>query len=160
MSIWKKPLTLTGINAVHAGTAMQHLGIEITEIGADFIRGRVPVDSRTVQPLGILHGGINVVLAETLGSLAAWYACEADQMALGLDINANHLRPASSGWVTGTARPVHIGRKTHVWNIDMVDERGRPTCVSRLTMAVMPMPHDVAEFLASGRAPVDSGLRG
>ncbi|WP_455554812.1 hotdog fold thioesterase [Comamonas sp.] len=137
MSIWLKPATLEGINARNANTAVAHLGIEITEVGPDYLVGRVPVDHRTVQPFGLLHGGVSVVLAETLGSIAAYHAAPQDHLAVGLDINANHLRSARSGWVTGTARPVHIGKTTHVWQIDMVGEDGKPTCVSRITMAIL-----------------------
>ena len=137
MSIWKKPISLDHINTQCKGTAMAHLGIEFTEIGDDFLRARVPVDSRTVQPYGLLHGGVSVVLAESLGSVGAMFACPEDHRGVGLDINANHLRGATSGWVTGTARPVHIGRTTHVWQIDMVNDAGEMTCVSRITMAVL-----------------------
>jgi uncharacterized protein (TIGR00369 family) len=97
----------------------------------------VPVDGRTRQPYGLLHGGVSVVLAETLGSCGAAYSCPPGHRAVGLDINANHLRGATEGWVTGTTRPVHIGRTTQVWQIDLVDDAGRPTCVSRITMAIL-----------------------
>ena len=137
MSIWKKPATLSLITAEQANTAIQHLGIEITELGDDFVRGRVPVDHRTRQPFGLLHGGVSVVLAESLGSIGAYYASPEGYGAVGLDINANHLRSATSGWVTGTARPVHLGRSTHVWQIELVNEGGELTCVSRLTMAIL-----------------------
>jgi uncharacterized protein (TIGR00369 family) len=119
------------------GTAIAHLGIEFLEVGDDFISARVPVDSRTCQPYGLLHGGVSVVLAETLGSCGAMYASPEGHKAVGLDINANHLRGVTGGWVTGTARPVHIGRTTQVWQIDMVDDAGKMTCVSRITMAVL-----------------------
>lgn len=137
MPIWKKPATLSLITAEQANTAIQHLGIEITELGDDFIRGRVPVDHRTKQPFGLLHGGVSVVLAETLGSVGAYYASPEGHKAVGLDINANHLRAATSGWVTGTARPVHVGRSTQVWAIEMVNDAGELTCVSRITMAIL-----------------------
>ena len=137
MPIWKKPATLAIINAANHNTAAAHLGIEITELGDDFVRGRVPVDHRTVQPFGLLHGGVSVVLAETLGSIGAFYACPEGHRGVGLDINANHIRAASSGWVTGTARAVHIGRTTQVWQIDMVNDAGEITCVSRITMAIL-----------------------
>ena len=137
MPIWKKPIDLITLNATNDQTASQHLGIEIVELGDDFLRGRVPVDHRTRQPLGLLHGGVSVVLAETLGSLGAYYASPEGHNAVGLDINANHLRSATSGWVTGTARPVHLGRSTHVWAIELVNEAGELTCVSRLTMAIL-----------------------
>lgn len=137
MPVWKKPIHLDALNLHSANTAVSHLGIEITEIGDDFLRGRVPVDERTRQPFGLLHGGVSVVLAESLGSMAAFYASPEDHAAVGLDINANHLRSVRSGWVTGTARAVHIGRTTQVWQIDMVNEQGELTCVSRLTMAIL-----------------------
>ncbi|WP_284336203.1 hotdog fold thioesterase [Comamonas sp. NoAH] len=137
MSIWLKPATLDGINARNVNTAVVHLGIEITEVGVDYLVGRVPVDHRTKQPFGLLHGGVSVVLAETLGSIGAYHAAPEGHLAVGLDINANHLRSARSGWVTGTARPVHIGKTTQVWQIDMVDDNGKLTCVSRITMAIL-----------------------
>ena len=137
MPIWKKPLSLAAIQQSGANTAISHLGIEITEVGDDFLRGRVPVDHRTKQPFGLLHGGVSVVLAETLGSMGANYASPEGHRVVGLDINANHIRAATSGWVTGTARPVHIGRTTQVWQIDMVNDEGQLTCVSRITMAVL-----------------------
>lgn len=137
MSIWKKTCDLSELNALNENTAARHLGIEITDMGDDFLRGRVPVDDRTKQPFGLLHGGVSVVLAETLGSIGAYYASPEGHRAVGLDINANHLRAATSGWVTGTARPVHIGRTTHVWQIDISNEAGELTCVSRITMAIL-----------------------
>jgi uncharacterized protein (TIGR00369 family) len=137
MAIWTEPLTLDKLNAWNQGCAVSHLGIEFTEIGDYFLRARVPVDARTKQPYGLLHGGVSVVLAETLGSVGAACACPAGHRAVGLDINANHLRAATQGWVTGTARPVHIGKTTHVWQIDMVNEAGELTCVSRITMAIL-----------------------
>ncbi len=137
-SIWKQPVSIETLTDIHRGTAPEHLGIEFLEVGEDFIRARVPVDARTRQPYGILHGGVSVVLAETLGSCAAAYACTPGYRAVGLDINANHLRSATGGWVTGTARPIHIGRTTQVWQIELVDDEGRMTCISRLTMAVLP----------------------
>lgn len=137
MSIWKKPISLELLEQSAANTAISHLGIEMVEIGPDFVRGRVPVDARTRQPYGLLHGGVSVVLAETLGSLGAYHSSPEGHRAVGLDINANHLRSATSGWVTGTARPVHLGRTTQVWQIDMVNDAGELTCVSRITMAVL-----------------------
>ncbi|HKU27876.1 MAG TPA: hotdog fold thioesterase [Candidatus Sulfotelmatobacter sp.] len=136
--IWKQPISLEILNEFNKETVSPYLGIEFIEIGDDFIKGRVPVDHRTRQAYGILHGGVSLVLAETLGSVGAVYACPSGYQALGLDINANHLRGASSGWVTGVASPVHIGRSTQVWQIELSDEQGRLTCVSRLTMAVLP----------------------
>ncbi len=137
MTIWKKPISLEACNQTSENTAVTHLGIEFTDIGDDYLRGRVPVDERTRQPFGLLHGGVSVVLAETLGSIGAFYASPEGHRGVGLDINANHLRAATSGWVTGTARPVHIGRTTQVWQIDMVNDAGEVTCVSRITMAIL-----------------------
>ena len=141
MPIWKKPTTLEVLTQTSANTAVSHLGIEFVEVGDDFLRARVPVDERTRQPFGLLHGGVSVVLAETLGSVGAYHASPEGHRGVGLDINANHLRAATSGWVTGTARPVHIGRTTQVWQIDMVNDAGELTCVSRITMAILP-PRD------------------
>ena len=106
-------------------------------MGDDFLCARVPVDARTRQPFGLLHGGVSVVLAETLGSCGAAYAAPEGYRAVGLDINANHLRGVHSGWVTGLAQPVHIGRTTQVWQIDMRNAAGELSCVSRITMAIL-----------------------
>ncbi|HEY3048429.1 MAG TPA: hotdog fold thioesterase [Polaromonas sp.] len=137
MSIWKKPISIEAIAAIHVNTAPAHLGIEFLEVGDDFIRARVPVDSRTVQPYGLLHGGVSVVLAETLGSCGAHYSSPEGHRAVGLDINANHLKGATNGWVTGITRPVHIGRSTQVWQIELSNDAGELTCVSRITMALL-----------------------
>ena len=137
MPIWQHPISIETITAMCANTAVSHLGIEFVAVGDDFISARVPVDERTRQPFGLLHGGVSVVLAETLGSVAANFACPPGHKAVGLDINANHLRGVKSGWVTGTARAVHIGRTTQVWQIDMCNDAGEMTCVSRITMAVL-----------------------
>ena len=137
MRIWKKPVSIESLTAMHADTAVRTLGIEFLEVGDDFIRGRVPVDGRTRQPYGILHGGVSVVLAETLGSCGAASAAQEGQRAVGLDINANHLRSATSGWVTGTARPIHIGRTTQVWQIELRNDAQELTCISRITMAIL-----------------------
>jgi len=139
-AIWKQPVSIETLTEMHRQTAPDYLGIEFLEIGDDYIRGRVPVDTRTRQPYGILHGGVSVVLAETLGSCGAAFSCPPGYRAVGLDINANHLRSETSGWIVGTARPVHIGRTTHVWQIDLANEKGQLTCVSRLTMAILTPP--------------------
>lgn len=135
--IWTQDISVQILTDIHQGTAVQHLGMEFLEVGDDFITARVPVDNRTRQPYGLLHGGVSVVLAETLGSCGAAFSCPPGHRAVGLDINANHLRGATSGWVTGTTRPVHIGRTTQVWQIDLKNDAGEPTCVSRITMAVL-----------------------
>ena len=137
MRIWKQAISVELLTAASADTAITHLGIEFLEVGEDFIRARVPVDHRTVQPYGLLHGGVSVVLAETLGSCGAAYAAPEGHRTVGLDINANHLKGVSSGWVTGTTRPVHIGRSTQVWQIELVNDAGELTCVSRITMAML-----------------------
>lgn len=139
--IWKQAVSAATLTALHRDTAPAHLGIEFLEVGDDFITARMPVDKRTRQPFGILHGGVSVVLAETIGSCGAAFAAPEGHRAVGLEVNANHLRPASEGWVTGTARPFHIGRTTQVWHIEIVNDQGELTCVSRLTMAVLP-PRD------------------
>ena len=138
MSIWKRESSLEALEAECRNTLVSHVGIEFTELGEDCLRGRMPVDSRTRQPYGLLHGGGSVVLAETLGSIAA-NPCLADpnRMAVGLDINANHVRAMREGWVEGCARPLHIGATTQLWEIRIEDERGRLVCMSRLTMAVV-----------------------
>lgn len=145
MSIWFEkydhtaPAMLEQLNALAADTADSHLGIELTEIGADFICGTVTVDKRTRQPFGLLHGGVSVVLAESLGSVAANLCVDpAKFMCVGLDVNANHVRSVRAGKVTGTARPFRIGRTTQVWGIELEDDRQRLTCVARLTVAVLP----------------------
>lgn len=125
------------LNALSEGTAIRALGIEFTEIGADFVRATMPVDARTRQPYGLLHGGASVLLAETLGSTAGNLCVPDDRICVGLEINANHLRAVRDGHVTGTARAVHVGRSTQVWEIRIEDARGRLACLSRLTLAVV-----------------------
>ena len=137
MRIWKRPISVELLAAGNANSAVTHLGIEFLEVGDDFIRARVPVDERTRQPYGLLHGGVSVVLAETLGSCGAAYAASEGQRTVGLDINANHLKGTTSGWVTGITRPVHIGRSTQVWAIELRNDAGELTCVSRITMAML-----------------------
>jgi 1,4-dihydroxy-2-naphthoyl-CoA hydrolase len=138
MRIWHKEFTLEELRQRGIGTMVEHLGITVTEVGEDFLKGTMPVDNRTVQPMGILHGGASVALAETLGSLAANYAVDNQKKyCVGLDINANHVRAASKGVVTGIAKPRHLGSTTQVWSIEITDEEDRLVCVSRLTMAVL-----------------------
>lgn len=138
MALWKGTPTLDDVEKSCRDTLVSHLGIEFTELGENTLSGRMPVDARTHQPMGLLHGGASVVLAETLGSIAANLCLkDSDKRAVGLEINANHMRAMRSGWVYGTARPWHIGSSTQVWEISIEDERGRTVCVSRLTMAVV-----------------------
>ena len=136
-AIWTRPVSVELLTESHKGTAPEHLGIEFLEVGDDFITARVPVDHRTKQPYGLLHGGVSVVLAETLGSCGAIYCTPPGHHVVGLDINANHIRAATSGWVTGRTTPVHVGRSTQVWAIELRNEAGNLTCVSRITMAVL-----------------------
>jgi len=139
MSIWFKPVTAADVRAQLPGTMMEHLGIEITEIGDDFVRGTMPVDRRTHQPFGLLHGGASVALAETLGSFGAVMTLDpATHFCAGQEINANHLRGVKDGVVTGTARPIHMGGTSQVWGIEIRDPQGQLVCISRLTMAVRP----------------------
>ena len=137
MSIWRTAVTPEELNERGSRTMPGFLGIRVTEIGPDFLRATMPVNERTHQPFGVLHGGASVALAETVGSLAAMLSVDPSYMVLGQDINANHLRSISSGLVTATARPFHLGRSSHVWHIEIRDEQERLVCVSRLTMAVV-----------------------
>jgi 1,4-dihydroxy-2-naphthoyl-CoA hydrolase len=138
MAIWFNTTTLEAVRIRGKNTMVEHLGIDITELGDDFLKGTMPVDNRTVQPMRILHGGASVALAETLGSLAANLVVDPDKKyCVGLDINANHIRAARSGVVTGTAKPLHIGSSTQVWSIEIKDEENRLVCISRITMAVL-----------------------
>ncbi|HZX72361.1 MAG TPA: hotdog fold thioesterase [Rhodanobacter sp.] len=139
MSIWNQPTDLTRINAWSANTMMETLGIRITAVGDDWLQGTMPVDHRTHQPYGLLHGGASVVLAETLGSTAAMLTLDPEKdLAVGLDINANHIRGVRSGTVTGTAKVMHLGRTTQVWEIRIENADGALVCISRITMAVVP----------------------
>jgi len=138
MTIWKSVRTLAELNSARAGTLTEHIDIEFTEIGDDFIRATMPVDSRTWQPYGLLHGGASVALAETLGSTGATMCVDAEKFqCVGQEINANHVRAARRGLVTGTARPVHLGGRSHVWIIDIVNDEGNLVCTSRLTIAII-----------------------
>ena len=138
MSLWKQSTDLARINAWSANTMMQTLDIRISAIGDDWLQGTMPVDHRTHQPYGLLHGGASVVLAETLGSTAAMLTLDPEkELAVGLDINANHVRGVRSGMVTGTARMLHLGRTTQVWEIRIENEEGALVCISRITMAVV-----------------------
>jgi 1,4-dihydroxy-2-naphthoyl-CoA hydrolase len=138
MSIWRSLRTLEELNGNRDATLIANLGILFTEIGDDFVRATMPVDTRTVQPYGLLHGGASVALAETLGSMGAAMCVDADEyQVVGQEINANHVRAARSGLVTGTARAVHLGGRTHVWSIEIVNDAQKLVCISRITMAVI-----------------------
>lgn len=138
MSIWKSPITLELITDVREKTMSEHLGIEFTEIGDDYLKGKMPVDHRTLQPFGIMHGGASCVLAETLGSVAACYCVDiSKQVCVGLSLNINHIRMAKDGWVYGTARPIHLGGKTQVWDIAIENEEEKLISSTRLTLVVL-----------------------
>ena len=137
MNIWKIQVTAGAANERGKNTMSEHLGIEFTEIGDDFMTATMPVDHRTKQPVGIMHGGASCVLAETVGSTAANLCVEANQYCVGLDINTNHIRAIRSGVVTAIAKPFHLGKSTQVWGIEIRDEEKRLVSVTRLTMAVL-----------------------
>ncbi len=134
---FRRQVTLDQLNALSRNTLMEPLGIVFTELGADYLRATMPVDARTHQPYGLLHGGASAALAETLGSTAAGLCVGEDEGVVGIEINANHLRGAREGVVTGTARPLHVGRSTQVWEMKIENAAGDLVCISRLTLAVI-----------------------
>ncbi|OYU65517.1 MAG: thioesterase [Cytophagaceae bacterium BCCC1] len=137
--MFNKNFDLESLNAFGKNTLPGLIGIEFTELGNDFIIARMPVDSRTHQPFGILHGGASVVLAETIGSIASMLCLENPELqkAVGLEINANHLRAVKTGWVYGKVTPIHVGAKTHVWDIKITNEENKPVCICRLTTMII-----------------------
>jgi 1,4-dihydroxy-2-naphthoyl-CoA hydrolase len=139
-SIWHQKPNIELINGeINQGTIGEHLDINITEVGDDFIRGTMPADHRTFQPYGVVHGGANVVLAESLGSLGGALVIDITKYkCLGQEVSATHVRPVSSGLVIGTARPVHLGRRSHVWEIRLENEQGKLTCLAKLVLAIVP----------------------
>ena len=138
MSIWFKDYSLEDIGALQHGNMSGHIGIEFVRIGPDHLEARMPVDARTVQPDGILHGGASVALAETLGSIGGSMVVDRERFqVVGQEINANHLRAVRGGYVHGSAKPIHLGRRSQVWAIEIFDERKRLICISRLTLAVI-----------------------
>lgn len=142
-AIWKTAATAEDLKQFIQGTMIEHLGIEFLEVGEDSLTARMPVDRRTVQPAGLLHGGASATLAETLGSMAATLCLDPERkQCVGLEINANHIRAVRSGWVTGVVRPVHIGSTTHVWEIRITDEREKLVCISRLTLAILDLKRE------------------
>jgi len=131
-------ITLEDINKIGKGTMVEVLGIKFINIEPDKLVAAMPVDHRTIQPYGILHGGASVALAETLGSVAAYCSIDSTkQLSVGLEINANHIKSVKRGIVTGTATPIHIGRNTHVWGVEIINEDGKLVCTSRITMAIL-----------------------
>ncbi|EKT56547.1 hotdog fold thioesterase [Providencia rettgeri] len=135
--IWKRQFNLQQLAEMSKTCMLGHLGIEITVIGDDYLEGIMPVDHRTKQPFGLLHGGASVVLAESLGSIAGYMCSEGEQKVVGLEINANHVRAARSGVVKGICKPIYLGRRQQVWNIEVFNEQGKLCCTSRLTTAVL-----------------------
>ena len=136
--IWSKKPSIESLQAMCANTMCEALGMEFTEVGEDFLVAKMPVDHRTKQPLGLLHGGASVALAETLGSIASALCLESPKrMPVGLEINANHLKSASSGFVTGKVTPIRVGKSVHVWNIEITNELKELVCISRLTVAII-----------------------
>ena len=135
--IWQKNFTLENLNQLCSNSAVSHLSIEISAFGEDWIEATMPVGHRTTQPFGLLHGGISVALAETIGSLAGYLAIEENKIAVGLDINAHHLRSVKQGIVTAKATPISLNRNIHVWQIDIRDEQDKLCCVSRLTLSIL-----------------------
>ena len=136
MTIWKSPITLDQLKNGSKDTLMEHLGIDYLEIGDDYLKARMPVDSRTKQTVGILHGGASAALAETLGSVAASMCIDRERKNIvGLEINANHIRPVNGGWVTGITTPIHVGNTTQIWEIRIYNEQEKLVCISRLTVA-------------------------
>lgn len=140
MAIWKKNAELSRLNAMSENTIIAWLGIEYTAIGDDFLVATMPVDSRTHQPHGLLHGGASVVLAETLGSVAANIAAPEGMVCVGLEVNANHIRSEKTGIVTGITKAIHIGKTTQIWQIEIRNKRDQLVCTSRLTVAVIKRP--------------------
>ncbi len=140
--IWfRQEVTVDALNALGTGTMGAHLGIEFTAVGPNYLEARMPVDHRTLQPYGLLHGGASCVLAETLGSVASALVTNAEKFnCVGIEINANHIRSVKTGWVLGTVTPLHLGASTHVWDIRITDEKGKLVCISRLTVAVLKKP--------------------
>ena len=137
-SIWHRTPDPALIDAMSKGTIDEHLGIKITQVGDDYLSGTMPADKRTFQPYGIVHGGANVVLAETLGSIAGAHVIDTNsQLCLGQEVSATHLRPVSSGMITGTARPIHLGKRSHVWEIRLENDQGKLSCIAKLILAIV-----------------------
>jgi 1,4-dihydroxy-2-naphthoyl-CoA hydrolase len=143
-SIWKKEFIIADMNQFRQESIVGHLDIEFLEKGEDFLSATMPVDRTTMQPMGILHGGASVVLAETLGSSASYMTLDDTHYSVGLEVKANHLKSVSTGLITGTAKPIHLGRTTQVWDISIENEKQQLICVSRLTMAVLKVSTDPA----------------
>ena len=142
MAIWFSDVPLSTLNERDKHCANGNLGIELLEAGEDFLKGRMPVDARTRQPAGVLHGGASVLFAESLASWAAAHVVDPSKFhCVGQEINANHIRAVAEGWVYGVAKPVHLGRSSHVWEVRITSEEGKLVCISRVTMAVLAAPN-------------------
>ena len=137
MQIWKKTFTLEKLNQLNRNCAVSHLGIRFTAFGDDWLEAVMPVDQRTTQPFGLLHGGVSAALAESVGSMAGWLCVDENQAAAGIEINASHLRPVKSGEITARATPVRLGKQLQVWDIHLRDQQNKLCCVSRLTLSVI-----------------------
>jgi 1,4-dihydroxy-2-naphthoyl-CoA hydrolase len=138
MGIFNSNISLAALNALAPNTMVESIGIEFTAIGDDYLEATMPVDARTTQPLGLLHGGASLALAETMGSVAATFCVDMDrQYCVGLEINGNHIRSVRSGYVKGITKPLHIGKKTQVWEIRIVSDKNELVCISRITLAVL-----------------------
>lgn len=137
--IWFRKYSLQELNQNSKNTLLEQIGIELIEVGDNFLSGKMPVDKRTYRPRGILHGGASVVLAESVGSLAAWMCVDPEKLeTVGMEVNANHIRRVKEGYVYGKAIPLHIGKRTHIWEIKITNEEKKLVCISRLTMAIVP----------------------
>jgi 1,4-dihydroxy-2-naphthoyl-CoA hydrolase len=142
MPLWKIQPTLEKLNERSKNTLAEHLGIEFIEIGDDYLKARMPVDARTKQPAGLLHGGASVALAETLGSVAAYLCIDMEEKSVvGIEVNANHIRPVTHGWAIGIVKPIHIGNTTQIWEIRIYNEKNHLACIARLTVANIPNPN-------------------
>ncbi|MGD9898670.1 MAG: hotdog fold thioesterase [Calditrichaceae bacterium] len=138
MSIWHSKFSIEGINEKGKNTMAEQIGIEFVEFGPDYLKARMPVDHRSIQPAGILHGGASVALAETIGSVGAYLTVDPEKSeCVGLEINANHVRSAKNGYVYGTGKPIHLGKSTQIWEIRITNDKDLLLCISRITMAVL-----------------------
>jgi uncharacterized protein (TIGR00369 family) len=137
-AIWQKPINVALLSQLNQNTLASHLAIEVMALGDDYLQGRMPVDERTRQPMGLLHGGASLALAETLGSMAGYFAAAEEMVVVGQQVSCNHLRSATKGWVSGTAKAIHLGRRSQLWEINIHDDENQLCCSCRLTLAVIP----------------------
>jgi 1,4-dihydroxy-2-naphthoyl-CoA hydrolase len=157
MKLWPRDYSLEELNRLNNGNLLGHLGIEFVNIDSESLTARMPVDARTTQPFGLLHGGASVALAESVASFAAFLTLrDQNKTTVGLEVNANHLRPVTAGFVYGVARPLHLGRNTQVWDIRISDDQARLVCVARLTVAVVPRPTKHHDRMTTAASPESS----